>query len=247
MPYARRMPAGDICKEALALQGLPVPNSIATNTTNVTARQVWVQLRTQGRRLAKPMHTHRWQVLSRTWEFDTVPGQTLYNLPGDFLGFEDMTAWNTTSRLPLIGPANGPQWQTMNARGLGSTTISITYRTVQDKLELYGAPSSAQHLSIMYTSRGWVDLIGTPGVFADAPTEDGDIVMLDPEMMVAAVQYGFMVAKGFDTSEIAAQLAKLIEVAIDIDVDAPILSAAASSTYPLLTTQFNVPDTGLGS
>lgn len=250
MAYARRMLAGDICKEALALQGLPVPNAIATNTNDASSRQMWAQLRSQGRRLAKPVRTHRWQVLSRTWNLTTVPGQNRYDLPADCGGFEDLTAWNKTSRLPMLGPATNPQWQTLVARALGSSTFSVVYRTIEDKLELYSTPTEAQELMIDYTSRGWVRLVAsTPAnpIYADAPNEDGDTVMLDPEMMVAAVQMGFMQAKGFDTTAIAGMLDKLIEAAIDTDIDAPILSAVRTNGYPLLSTQFNTPDTGYGS
>lgn len=249
MPFARYMLAADVCKEALALQGLPVPQAISTNTNDVTSRQMWAQLRTQGRRLCKPTRTHHWQVLKREWKIDTVPGQVLYDFPEDMEGLLDATAWNKSSRLPMIGPASSSQWQQLAVRNLGGSTISIVYRSIGDKLELQTSPSTAQQLTIMYSSRAWVRLeSSTPAnpVYADAPTTDGDIVLLDPEMMVAAVQYGFMTAKGFDTTAIAAMLEKMIEAAIDTDEDAPALALAPSGEYPMLTPQFNLPDTGYG-
>jgi hypothetical protein len=245
------MLAGDICKEALALQGLPVPVAIAANNNDATARQVWAQLRNQGRRFCKPTATHRWQVLKREWVLDTVPGTTRYAFPLDFDSFNDLTAWNKSSRLPMLGPATDAQWQTLKVRSLGSSTISMVYRVAGDKLELYNSPSDAQQLTIIYNSRAWVQLESSPDpanpVYADAPVADGDLVLFDPEMMVAAVQYGFMTAKGFDTSEIGALVDRLLEAAIDSDSDAPVLGVAGSEGYPLLSTHFNVPDTGYGA
>lgn len=249
MPFTRRMLAGDIVKEALGLQGLPVPNAVASNTNDLTVRQMWVMLRSQGRRLCKPTMTHRWQALKREWVLDTIPGQTLYDLPADHDSFLDLTGWNKTSRLPMLGPATDAQWQQLSARALGSSTISVIYRVIEDKFELYNSYTSPQQLSIMYNSRGWVRLAASlPGApqYSDEPVEDGDTVMLDPEMMVAAVQYGFMSAKGFDTTQIAALLQGLTEAAINADQDAPVLTMAQDASYPLLTTQFNVPDTGYG-
>ena len=250
MAFARRMLAGDICKEALALQGLPVPSAISTNTNDVSARQIWAQLRSQGRRLAKPTMTHRWQALTRQWQLTTVPGQSRYTMPADCLGFEDLASWNKSSSFPMVGPATTQQWQCLVARSFGANTFGVVYRIIEDQLELYTTPTQAQNLLIAYSSRSWVQLVtgSTPGnpVYADAPVEDGDTVMLDPEMMVTAVQMGFMQAKGFDTTAISALLDKLIETAIDVDTDAPILNAATATGTPLLTTQFNVPDTGYG-
>jgi hypothetical protein len=37
-----------------------------------------------------------------------------------------------------------------------------------------------------------------------------------------------------------------LEAAICADTDAPVLRLASSDNYPLLTTQFNVPDSGYG-
>lgn len=249
MAYARRMLAGDICREVCALQGLPVPTAVASNGNDVTARQMWAQLRTQGRRLCKPQRTHRWRTLVREWVLVTQPAKTLYDLPADWDSFEDLTGWNFSSRMPMMGPASDVQWQCLKARSMGST-IGVIYRHIGDQIEIYGAPASAQQLHITYSSRAWVRQANSPDpsnpLYADAPTQDGDTVMLDPEMMVAAVQYGFMGAKGFDTTTIAGTLDKLIEAAIDADTDAPVLNAATSDAYPYVNVFFNLPDSGYG-
>lgn len=239
MAFARRMTAGDICKEALALQGLPVPVTISTNSTDVTARQMWALLRTSGRRMCKPVQTHRWQVLTREWIIITEPGKTKYPLPSDFDGFFDLTGWNYTARYPML-TTNEQQWQALKARTLGDMNMTVVYRIAGDMFELHGSPSSANELHISYTSRAWVklsDSLPDDPHYADAPLGDGDIVMLDPEMMVAALQFAFMTAKGFDTGSISTTLDRLIESAINNDVDAPMLYAdAGDEGGPLIGT-----------
>lgn len=170
-------------------------------------------------------------------------GKSAYDFPDDLGALLDSTAWNTTTDLPMIGPANDAQWQQLKVRSLGST-ISIVYRSAGDQLVLQSVPTAVQQLSILYSSRAWVKT--TDNTYADAPVSDGDTVLLDPEMMVAAVQYGFMGAKGFDTTAISGMLDKMIEAAIDSDEDAPTLSLSPSGAYPLLTQGFNLPDTGYG-
>lgn len=247
--FNRRLSAATIVQEALAIQGLPVPGAVAAGG-DVTALQMWALLRTVGRRLCKPTSTHQWQVLKRTWVLDTDPLQTLYPLPADFDSFIDSTAWNFSSRLPMIGPATDSQWQQLKARSLGSSTISIVYRTRGDKLELYNTLPDVQALRIDYVSRAWVQLVSSTDPlnpdYADAPAEDGDIVLFDPELMVCAVQRAFMTAKGFDTSAVNGDYEQLLEQAIGADEDAPVLNASGRGNgYPFLTPS-NLPDTGYG-
>lgn len=247
--FAKQASAAVIVMDACGLLGLPVPALVAGNPSDVTARQMWALLRTVGRRLCKPTNGHRWQVLTRLWALPTVPGTTLYALPEDWDSFIDTTAWNTTSRLPLIGPAAGPQWQALKARAIGPSTLSIVYRTVGGRFELYESPSTPQALTIEYTSRGWVRESGsTPEapVYTDAPADDGDIVLFDPELTTALLQRAFMEAKGFDTNAISGTCERLMEAAISADQDAPVLSVDGTGVFPLLNPYLNLPDTGYG-
>lgn len=246
--FNRLMTAGDIVKEACAQQGLPVPGAVVTNPSDKTAQQMWALLRTVGRRLLKPQMTHRWEVLKRTWVLDTDPLKVVYDLPTDFDSFEDLTGWNFTSRLPMLGPATDPQWQCLKARNLGSSTISVIYRQAGGKFEIYNTFSSPQNLQIVYTSRAWVQKAGTlPVQYADMPQADDDLVLFDPELMVCGLQFAFMTAKGFDTASISATYNTLLEAAVGSDTDAPVLQTSVSGGYPYLNAQFNVPDTGYGS
>ena len=247
--FAKQMTAGAIVQEVCALMGLPVPATVFDAVDNVTATQMWALLRNAGRRLCKPTSTYRWSVLTRDFVIPTVAGQTKYPLPADWDSFIDLTGWNFSSRLPMLGPASNPQWQTLKARAIGPTTLSVVYRTQAGVFELYNSPSTVQQLHINYTSRCWVrDVNSTPAVpiYTDAPAADGDVVLFDPELMVAMLQQAFMTAKGFDTSAISETVRVQLEAAINADSDAPVLNASGADSYPLISTQYNLPDTGYG-
>lgn len=235
-----------IIQDACTQLGLPVPIAAAANPSDVTARQMLGLLNYAGRRLIKPTDTYRWQVLMKTWTLATTPLATTYSLPADWDSFEDLTGWNFTSRLPMLGPATDPQWQTLKARNLGSSTISVIYRNRGGKFEIYNTFPTPQDLRIDYSSRAWVQAGDDPTVYRDYVASDSDLVLFDPDLMVAALKLRFLTMKGFDNTSALSDYELALEAAICADTDAPVLTMNLSDTYPLISTQFNVPDTGFG-
>jgi hypothetical protein len=244
--FNKRGTALTIIQDACGQLGLPVPASVVTATNDTTAQQMLRLLTWSGRKLIKPTNTHRWQQLLRTWELVTT-GATTYALPADWDSFEDLTAWNVTSRLPMLGPATDPQWQCLKARALGNSTISVIYRTRNGLFEIYQAPPTAQSLRIDYSSRAWVHDAADVSEYRDFIDADDDIVQYDNELITALLKLQFLTAKGFDTSAAQSEYDELLEAAISADSDAPVLRVTRSDSYPLLTTEFNTPDTGYGS
>lgn len=245
--YAKNPLALELIQAVLGQLALPVPVAAVASVADETAQQMVRLLTWSGRRLVKPTSGHRWSALLKTWELTTVPGTTLYDLPVDWDSFEDLTAWNFTSQLPLLGPASDPQWMALKARSLGPTTISVVYRVRGGKFELYFSPSAPQLLKIDYSSRSWVQkaVPATPITYADQITDDGDTVLYDNELINAKLKLAFLQAKGFDTSVAQAEYNEIEEAAICADADATILSANVNNSYPLIGQQ-NLPDTGYG-
>lgn len=244
--FNKHATALDIIQNALGQLALPVPTAVVSNTSDETAQQMVRLLTWCGRRLLKPTATYRWQHLLKTWQLSTVVGQTTYALPSDWDSFVDLTGWNFTSRLPMLGPATDPQWQCLKARNLGSSTISVIYRSRAGRFEIYNSFSTAQDLRIDYSSRAWV--VKADGVtYQDFIDADDQVVLYDAELITAKLKLAFLTAKGFDTTAAQAEYNELEEQAICADTDAPVLQVARSDTYPLISTQFNVPDTGYGA
>lgn len=245
--FNRQQTGLDIVRTVAAMLGLPNPTAAVSNPLDANARQILNLLNYTGRRLIKPTSGYRWQVLNRTWQLTTNPTDTSYPLPPDWDSFIDLTGWNFTSRLPMLGPATDPQWQCLKARNLGSSTISVIYRTRGGKFEIYNTFSDPQDLRIDYTSRAWVRDGTDPDVYRDYVANDSDIVLFDAEMMVSATRLRFLVMKGFDTTAALTDFVAAEEAAICADTDAPVLNLTQGDTYPLISTQFNVPDTGYGT
>jgi hypothetical protein len=236
----------DIIRAATAQLALPVPIAAASAPNDVTARQMLALLNYAGRRLIKPTNGYRWQALRRTWQLTTNATDTQYDMPPDWDSFTDMTAWNFSSRLPMLGPATDQQWMTLKARNLGSSTISVVYRTRGNKFEIYNTFTNPQDLRIDYASRAWVQDGVDPLRFKDYVETDSDLVLYDSDLITAALKLRFMVSKGFDTTAMQADYDDALNAAISADTDAPVLTLNQHSSYPLISTQFNAPDTGFG-
>lgn len=244
--FNKNSTALDIIQNALGQLALPVPTAAVSASNDETAQQMVRLLQWCGRRLLKPTATHRWQQLRKTWQLTTT-SDTQYALPDDWDSFEDLTGWNFTSRLPMLGPATDPQWQCLKARNLGSSTISVIYRVRENLFEIYNTFSDAQDLRIDYSSRAWVRDATVPTEYRDYIDADDDVILYDTELITAKLKLAFLTAKGFDTTAAQAEYNELEEQAIDADADAPVLQVARSDTYPLISTQFNTPDTGYGA
>lgn len=245
--YNRQATVLDIVQNALGQMGLPVPSVAFTDGSNTTAQQCIYLLQSRGRRLLKPALTQRWEALRKEWAVMTDPVLTTYTLPADFDSFEDLTGWNFTSRLPMLGPATDPQWQCLKARNLGSSTISVIYRTFGGVFEIYNTFPTPQDLRINYSSRSWVQTAGVPPTYSDAITADDNLLLFDAELLTAGLKMDFAAAKGFDTTVWAEEYQECLENAMNADSDAPVLQVAIADTYPLISTQFNAPDTGYGT
>jgi hypothetical protein len=237
-----------IVQEVCGQLGLPVPaTAIAGIGTDATPVQMVALLNNAGRRLCKPTRGYKWTLLTKTFSLDTVPAQNLYDVPADWDSFDDMTGWNFSQRLPMIGPATAPEWMAVQARNLGGNTISVIYRMRGGKMELFFVPASgSQNLQISYTSRAWVRDANDPLIFRDYVSADADVVLWDAELIQSALKLAFLKAKGFDTSAAQAEYDEILEAAMNADSDAPVLTSTPSA-YPLISPATNVPDTGYGA
>lgn len=235
-----------VIQDACAILALPVPGTAVASVDNATAQEMLALLNWSGRRLIKPTSSWRWTALTKTWTLTTVPNTTLYDVPDDWDSFFDLTGWNSSTMLPLLGPASASQWACLRARSMGSTTISVIYRMRGNQFELYSSYSTPQTLSMEYTSRTWVhDESVVPAVWRDKVMADSDLLVYDNELITAKLKLAWLQAKGFDTTTAQSEYNEIEEQAINADSDAPVLDAAGDRGYPLLS-DANVPDTGYG-
>jgi hypothetical protein len=240
--FNRRLSGLDIVRQVCGQLGLPQPITVMTDPGNRTAAQMWFLLNDAGQRLIKPVNGYRWQVLKRTWTLVTVPGQTQYPLPVDFDSSIDQTA-RSNMMLPPVGPVSDQAWAFMTARTLGPTT-SLAYRIRGDLFEIYSSPDTPQTLLIDYSSRGWAQATAG-GVYGDTMTADDDVCLYDAQLITTYLKLRFMQEKGFDTTVTQNDFDLALEMAINTDSDAPMLSGDPGAGVHLIGVD-NIPDTGVG-
>lgn len=239
---ARYITAGEAVTRVLKSMSLSVPVSISGSTDSTTAL-LWHLL---GQTTEKLVDKHEWQMLNRTYIFNTVVDQLEYPLPADFQNFIDETGWNNTSRIPLIGPLSSQQWRLLQARQLGGTTLRLQYIIKNDKLKFYFAPSAVQEIAIYYKGKGSYQDAADPAIFYDRPQVDTDLVLYTPRLIVAALQNQWRIEKGFDTTATQREMESALIDAKYNDKPKVTLSLNSRSKFPYLGYQ-NMPDTSYGS
>lgn len=243
MPFNRFESALTIAGDVAGRLGLPVPASLTAGNDEIGTQLLYLLNEVGGK-----LQEESWQMFDKTWAFTLTPGVTEYAVPADFDSFVDDTAWNTTSRLPMLGPLNDQQWATLVARALGGTTFALIYKIEGDQLKLYNSPSAAQDISIAYRSRGWAYASGDPTDLKDRVNDDGDIIRYAPELVKSFLKLRLLEEKGFDTLAAKRDFDRELESARNRDKPATavnLVSGAAAS--PLLNPGYNLPDTGYGS
>lgn len=187
------MTLATICRNALyEIGGFQVPTSFYGNP-DLTARQCLALVTRAGKTLERDM---RWQELLATYTFETVSDQAEYDLPSDFRAFANMSQWDRTGLLPVIGPANGALWQYLQSSSTGSSvTINRWFRLAGNEFVLFPTPSvTGDTIAFDYYSKNWITLSagGTAADFAS----DNDTPRLDEELLTMDLKWRFLQAKG---------------------------------------------------
>lgn len=235
----RHIAASEVVFRMLRSLGLATPSSPA-GATDATSVQIWQLLTECGQKL---LTEHQWQIRTKTYTFPTVPGTLTYNFPSGYDGFIGMTAWNQTDRIPLIGPVTEQEWQMLQARQLGGTTMRLEYFLRDDKLEFYYVPDTPVTIAMSYKSRAWV--LTSSGVYRDYVENDDDTVLYDAQLIIDMLKYKWREEKGFDVT--ASKVAYLESLNAAKGRDKPPVDLALShrSRYPFLGL-LNMPDTNYG-
>lgn len=216
---------------------------IANGSTDPTVSQIWVLLQQAGLEILEDWD---WQFLQKTHTIVTTPPTVNYPLPEDFSGFYNDASWNMTSLLPVQGSLTPQIWRMLQARNLGNQTFTIQYIVQNDELIFYTPPATAQTLTFEYKSRGWVRSYDNAAVYRDQPQNDADIIMFNPNLIVAKLKLMWRKAKGFDPTAAENDYAAALETAKGRDVPGMTLSTVQAQEFPYLG-YYNIPDTGYGS
>lgn len=237
--YQRTLSVQELISRVMGSYGLPVPtNAFSSSDGNVI--QMLTLLNDVGQEL---IGEHEWNFLSSEQDITTDGTTTEFSLPPNFDRYISDSAWNYSTRLPMIGSINEQAWQMLKARNLGGMTIAMLFRVVDDQLQLYEPSTSGQTLKLPYVTRSWVQ-VGSE--YADNVSQNSDVIRYPAELIRAALELRWMEKKGFDTAKAKKRYDDALQAAKTKDVPAQTISLVPGVGAPLLG-QWNIPDTQYGT
>jgi hypothetical protein len=195
------------------------------------------------------VESFEWEYMRGEHSITTSSSDTgSYPLPDDFGYMINQTNWNRTDQLPMSGTLTAQQWAYLQGRGLGSSTIYMSFRIMENTFNVFpdDPVPDAKTLTFEYISRYWVILTGNSTPDSDAVTANGDVVLFKPTMIVQYLRYKFLDAKGFDSSSALGAFTKAYLQATGGNKGAAILNAGGNfGGIPLLDYR-NIPVSNYG-
>lgn len=172
---------------------ISVPSSVAANTSNHDAMLL---LRMANKEAKQIRGRYPWQAIRKEHTFTTTATDSQTNsLPADFLKFVPETAFNRTTKRPLLGPITPQQWQEYKA-GL-IVPSEPTFLVRQGAIMIAPTPTAGQTIAYEYVSDWVVCVAASPTVASkDAFTLDTDTWIFDEEILTLAVVWRWRMHKG---------------------------------------------------
>lgn len=187
-----------------------------------------------------------WSELVETFLWTSVLDQTTYDLPLDWGVPTNGTAWDRSSRWPLIGPTPPVQWQVLQS-GFGVAAPQYRFRFINYQLVLFPAPPAGLTQVHEYLSTGWaLGLVGATATLRKPRiTADTDYVLFKEEMFITGLKAAWLQAKGLNSVGAVEEFTRMMEASWAASAGAPILSFAPDPGN-FFVTLANVPDTNFG-
>jgi hypothetical protein len=226
--------AADVLKQLVGELGLPKMPSIAS-VDDVQAVQLLSLLNSAGNEL---LTYYPWAQFAKEWAWQTVKGQSDYDLPQDWSYFIDQTQWDRTDHWPLYGPKSAQEWAWLK----GSLVAALPrqrFRVANNKFMLWPIPGSPNvTMAMEYIVRNWVIGATSP---ASMVTQDGDVIQYNPWLIIKFVKMKFYELKGFPTTGVQGDFMRIFNSLTGKDTGAKILSLAPRHQSPYLG-PWSVPD-----
>lgn len=228
-------PASDLIKQLTGELGLENPADIAS-TSDKAAIQLLAFLNAAGNDLVT---YYPWEQFTEQYNFNTVDGQSGYDLPADFCYFVDQTQWDRTNHWPLMGPKSPQEWAWLKG-GVGASSVRMRYRIMDGQISVHPTPgSSVYNFNMEYISKNWVLRPDTS--VASMIISGGDVVMFYPWLIMKFVKLKFYELKGFDTTAVTSDFLRTFQSMTGKSKGAPILSLTPGPSTVLIG-PWSVPD-----
>lgn len=217
-----------IAQNAAREVGVISPSTVVNNSED-TAQRLLAMARREGRVLSR---RRPWQVLVKTELFDTVAGQGAYDLPGDLRSIIRMTWWDRNDNTLLQGPASPQVWSRLKSDDISNTADSW-FRIQGNKFNLHPVPSSAETIAFEYVSDAWVDTTGDGLGDATDWQADGDVAVLNEDVVTMGVVWRMLNALGLPYQEQFNEYQREAERLAARDTSSSSVSLNRSTGFPL--------------
>jgi hypothetical protein len=186
-----------IVTAALGEIGLPAPTAIVGNRDG-TALQCLALLNAEGEELSQV--EGGWPGLRGEQLITLVPGQEAYDFPDDILYYRSGAGWDRTSHWQAFGPLSASQWQLYRS-GLAISTPwpGLRYRVMNGQVHFDPVPGTDDTIVFEYVSSSWV--LANDETQKEAFTADTDIPLIPDRLLIMALKWRLLAAKGMNYAE----------------------------------------------
>jgi hypothetical protein len=179
-------------------RGIPRPTT-AYGSTDPQVLQVMALLEEEGNDLAT---RHDWQALtfeaSHTSLASEDQGAIATIATNGYRHIKNETIWNRTTSIPLYGPMNDVEWQSV--KGMAATGPHYRYRIRGGKLLVNPVPAAGEAWYFEYYSKNW--LTDSTGVtYRQYVGADTDIGLLPEDLLLMGLTWRWKKEKGLDYAE----------------------------------------------
>lgn len=145
---------------------------------------------------------HDWQGLTREAVHVTIANEDqgdIETLDPGFRYIRNNTVWDTTDKLPVIGPIDGQQWQALKA--VANTGPRYQFRFRGNHLLVTPTPAAGHTWKFEYVQRYPIlDVDGTTR--KEFFTKDTDTFLIPDSLVLLGVRWRFMREKGLSYGEL---------------------------------------------
>jgi hypothetical protein len=177
---------------------LPVPTTVF-GTTDPQVRQIYSLLEEEGNDLAC---RGTWQGITFEATHTSLAaedqGAIATIASNGFRYLKNETIWDRTTRLPVCGPLDSQEWQTLKAWAV--TGPRYQYRIRGGKLLVNPSPPAGDTWAFEYVSQNWI--LGADGVtYKQYFTLDTDTMLLPETLLLMGLRWRWKKEKGLDYAE----------------------------------------------
>lgn len=193
---------------------IPAPTTLVSSPTAGTQQLIYL-FYAVCRELRQEKY---WIQLKKSHSFNTVASTSDYNLPSDFYSSLYETGWNSTTRLPLVGPLDD-SFANYELYGMVNYGSQTQYRIFglpgSGQFKVMPTPTSVQTIKFDYISKDFIGTGAAPYTWSEAITLDADICAFDDDLLILGLKWKWYQMKGLDYQSLKDEYTSKIEQAVN--------------------------------